>query len=154
VKTYRLETSQVLPLTLDQAWRFFSDPRNLATITPDSLGFEILSDLPASVYTGLIIEYRVKPLLGIPVTWVTEITAVDAPHRFVDDQRVGPYRLWHHEHDFTEVPGGVLMRDLVWYAMPYGPLGRLVHWLVVQRSLKRIFTYRHERLDRLFSSPI
>ncbi len=98
--TYQLTRRQTLPISLPQAWDFFSDPRNLAVITPDWLGFEILDNLPAKVYPGMIIRYKVRPLFRIPVTWVTEITQVTEPAMFIDEQRVGPYALWHHQHHF------------------------------------------------------
>ena len=101
-----LQRTQLVSATLAQAWAFFSDPRNLQRITPASLDFKILSDLPDRMYAGMMIRYRVRPLLGIPVTWVTEITHVEEGRRFVDEQRVGPYRMWHHEHEFRDVGGG------------------------------------------------
>ncbi len=103
---YQLERKQTVSLGLEECWRFFSDPRNLEKITPPSMNFTIKSALPPEVYPGLMIEYTVSPLLGIPLTWLTEIVHVDAPHRFVDEQRVGPYRIWHHEHSFRALPRG------------------------------------------------
>ena len=113
----------MVPMPLEDCWRFFSDPRNLKKITPPAMNFVIKSALPPAVYPGLMIEYTVAPLLGIPLTWLTEIVQVDAPHRFVDEQRVGPYRIWHHEHFFRALPeGGTEVRDLVTYVPPFGPL--------------------------------
>jgi ligand-binding SRPBCC domain-containing protein len=139
---HRLRTLQQVPLSLDEAWAFFSDPRNLAVITPPDMGFVIHGDMPAAMYTGMLIEYTVRPLFGVPVRWVTEITHVGERRYFVDEQRAGPYRLWHHEHHFKEVPGGVEVTDLVSYMLPFGPLGDLLNRLIVQRRLEHIFDYR------------
>jgi ligand-binding SRPBCC domain-containing protein len=150
MKVYRLESSLPLPIDLATAWSFFSNPANLALITPPKLGFEVTSPVPPSIYSGLIITYRVRPIASIPVTWVTEISSVTEPYRFIDEQRVGPYRIWHHEHSFREIPGGVEMRDEVTYALPFGPLGRIAHSILVRRSLKEIFEYRREVLIKRF----
>lgn len=147
---YQLKTTQQLPITLQQAWDFFSSPKNLATITPDSLDFRIKSDLPDKMYAGMMIRYTVKPLLGIPVTWVTEITHVEEGKYFVDEQRVGPYSIWHHQHFFREIPGGVEMTDIVDYRLPFGPLGRIMHGPVVKPRLKQIFDYRWNKLIELY----
>lgn len=147
---YTFNSTQKIPITLDWAWAFLSDPRNLAEITPPELGFVIRSELPTSVYPGLIIVYQVRPVLRIPLTWVTEIKAVEPPVRFIDEQRVGPYRFWHHEHRLRAIEGGVEMQDRVHYALPFGPMGSLMHALVVRRSLQRIFEFRQSRLMALF----
>jgi ligand-binding SRPBCC domain-containing protein len=149
---HQLRVSQVVPLTVDQAWEFFSDPRNLAVITPPDMGFVIHSDVPARMYPGLMIEYTVRPVLGIPVRWVTEITHVREREYFVDEQRAGPYRLWHHEHHFREVPGGVEVSDIVSYALPFGPPGALVNRLVVSKRLAQIFDYRRAVLEDRFGA--
>lgn len=148
---YTLRRTQIISATLQECWAFFSDARNLARITPPSLGFEVLTELPPEVYPGLMIEYRVRPLFGIPMTWVSEITHVRAPHSFVDDQRVGPYSLWHHEHSYRELGDGrVECTDLVHYAPPFGPLGALMHpWLIAPR-LAEIFDYRTQVLGEVF----
>ncbi|MDR7418436.1 MAG: SRPBCC family protein, partial [Armatimonadota bacterium] len=130
-----LRTVQRLPVSIAEAWAFFSDPRNLGRITPPWMRFEVLSPLPERAYAGLLITYRVRPVAGIPVTWVTEITHMREPHLFVDEQRFGPYRFWHHQHLFREVPGGVEMEDIVHYALPLGWLGRIVNRLVVAPRL-------------------
>jgi ligand-binding SRPBCC domain-containing protein len=148
MRVHRLEAVQRIPVTLEQAWEFFSDARNLSRITPPSLGFEVTSPLPARVYPGLVITYRVRPLLRVPVLWVTEITHVQEQRMFVDEQRMGPYRLWHHEHHFAAVEGGVEVRDLVHYAMPAGA-GVAHGWLVAPR-LKEIFAYRKQVLESTF----
>jgi ligand-binding SRPBCC domain-containing protein len=146
---YRIERRQVVPTCLAGCWRFFSDPRNLEKITPPAMNFTIRNDLPAEIYPGLMIEYTVSPLFGVPLTWLTEIVQVDAPHRFVDEQRVGPYRIWHHEHSFRALPeGGTEVHDLVTYVPPLGPLGVLLNRLVIRPQLERIFDYRQEHLPR------
>lgn len=152
MKIYRLEAKQSLAISLETAWDFFSDPRNLSVITPPSLGFKITCDLPPRMYAGMIITYTVTPLLGIPVTWVTEITHVHEPHLFVDEQRVGPYKLWHHQHRFKEVAGGVEATDIVHYALPLGPLGWAVHDVLVRRQLAEIFAFRRQVLKKRFGA--
>ena len=147
---YKLERTQIVPMPIEQCWRFFSDPRNLDKITPRSLAFRIKSSLPNSIYPGLMIEYTVAPLFGIPVRWLTEITSVDSPHRFVDEQRVGPYRIWHHEHFFRSLADGQTeVRDLVHYVPPFGPFGAVINALVIRRQLEAIFDYREQQLDSI-----
>jgi ligand-binding SRPBCC domain-containing protein len=146
---YRIERRQIVPMPLADCWHFFSNPRNLEKITPPAMNFTIKSALPVEVYSGLMIEYTVSPLLGIPLTWLTEIVQVDSPHRFVDEQRVGPYRLWHHEHSFRALSeGGTEVHDLVTYMPPLGPLGAVLNRLVIRPQLERIFDYRQEHLKR------
>jgi ligand-binding SRPBCC domain-containing protein len=149
---HRFETEQLLSIDRDEAWRFFSDPANLAVITPPDMGFEITSPVPPSVYAGLIVTYRVRPLFGVAVQWATEITHVDEGRYFVDEQRLGPYRVWHHEHHFDEVEGGVRMRDIVHYSVPLGPLGDLVNRVVVRRRVEEIFAFRRGVLEQRFGS--
>lgn len=150
-KFYTLSKEQVINCTLDEAWDFFSSPRNLKEITPDYLGFEITSpDLADKMYQGQIISYRVSPLLGIKMNWMTEINHVEHKKYFVDNQRFGPYTMWHHQHWFEEVPNGVKMKDIITYVMPLGPLGRIAHWLFVRKKLEGIFDYRTVVTDRLF----
>lgn len=150
MKLFKLETVQRLPVTVAEAWSFFSNAANLARITPPDLGFEVTSELPERVYPGLIITYRVRPLLGIPVTWVTEISHVEEHRLFVDEQRFGPYRFWHHQHLFREVEGGVEMRDIVHYALPPGG-GVARRWLVAPR-LQQIFDFRRDVLERTYGT--
>ena len=146
---YQLERKQVVAMSLAECWRFFSDPRNLEKITPPAMNFTIKGALPAEVYPGLMIEYTVSPLLGIPLTWLTEIVQVEAPHRFVDEQRVGPYRIWHHEHRFRARPeGGTEVHDLVTYVPPLGPFGALLNRFLIRPQLERIFDYRQEHFPR------
>ena len=150
MKIYRRSAQQVLPIALEAAWDFFSDPRNLRTITPPELGLTPVEEPEERMYPGQLIEYRVRIAPLVRPTWLTEITHVDAPHGFVDQQRFGPYRLWHHRHRFEAVDGGTRCSDLVHYAVPGGPLAPLIHALAVGRQLDRIFAYRHQRLAERF----
>ncbi|MFK7979377.1 MAG: hypothetical protein AB8G86_05320 [Saprospiraceae bacterium] len=147
---YQLKRIQKLPISVAKAWDFFSSPKNLATITPDELGFRIKSELPEKMYPGMFIQYTVKPLLGIPMTWVTEITQVNEPHFFIDEQRVGPYAIWHHQHFFKEIPGGVEMTDIVDYQLPLAPFGNFMQPLLIKGKLKQIFDYRNDKMIELF----
>lgn len=147
---YKIEREQFLPIPLQEAWDFFSSPSNLSKITPSSLGFVVHGIVPERMYPGLFIQYTVSPLFGIPMRWVTEITHVREGEYFVDEQRVGPYSIWHHEHFFTAVEGGVLMRDVVHYKVPLGILGQLVHPFIVRPKLEQIFSYRWESNERMF----
>ncbi len=146
-----LHEIQLLPISIHEAWRFFSDPQNLSAITPPTLNFEVMSALPGKMYPGMIITYRITPLLNISRQWITEITHVVEPHLFVDEQRFGPYRFWHHQHRFREIEGGVEMQDLVHYALPYGVLGRLAARQVRQK-LRHIFAFRREVLAKKFGT--
>lgn len=149
---YTLERKQFLPLSMEEAWEFFSSPDNLKAITPDYMGFDITSDPEDKMYQGMIISYIVSPVLNIPLTWVTEITHVIEPYYFVDEQRFGPYSFWHHKHYFKEVEGGVEMRDVLHYELPYGILGKMAHRVFVRKRLEEIFDYRFEKLEALFGS--
>jgi len=150
---YVLERQQFLPIPLAEAWKFFSTPRNLATITPPEMGFVIRQPFDEKdAYAGQRITYTVKPMLGIPLTWVTLIADVEAPYKFVDTQLKGPYKRWWHEHSFESVPGGVMMRDRVEYELPLGPLGDLAHGIFVKQKLQRIFDFRTRTLERLFGA--
>ena len=146
-----LRTTQVIEAPLDECWAFFSDPRNLAKITPLALGFQIVSDLPPAIRPGLIIQYRVRPLFGIPMTWVSEITHVEGARFFIDEQRIGPYSLWHHEHSFREVEDGrTEITDVVQYAPPFGILGEIVHPFLIAPELAKIFAFREKAVRKLF----
>ena len=153
---YRLEARQTLTTDLDTAWSFFSDPRNLAEITPPDMHFHLTGRLaletPAAAYPGLMITYRLRPLPGIEVPWATEITQVRAPHYFADEQRLGPYALWHHEHLFRAVERGVEARDIVHWALPLEPLSTPVARLLVVPRLREIFEYRARRLKERFGA--
>lgn len=147
---YQLHKKQQLPISVEEAWLFLSDPKNLKTITPDYMGFDIVSGESDKMYPGQIIEYIVKPILGIPNKWVTEITHVVENKYFVDEQRFGPYSLWHHKHFIKEIPNGVEMEDLIHYKIPFGFVGQLVHPLLVKPKLEQIFEYRQKKLIELF----
>ncbi|MEA3186710.1 MAG: hypothetical protein QOD99_540 [Chthoniobacter sp.] len=150
---HTFERTQVVATTLAECWSFFSNPRNLSRITPPALDFRVLSVLPAKIHAGLLIQYRVRPLFGFAITWLTEIAHVATPHYFVDDQRTGPYRLWHHEHFFAELEGSnVEIRDRVTYALPFGPFGDLLHRPVVRPQLEAIFAYREKAVVEIFEA--
>lgn len=150
MKIYRLETIQNLPISQSEAWDFLSDPKNLKRITPDYMGFKIVSGAAERMFAGQIIQYFVTPLLNIPTTWVTEITHVEEGNYFVDEQRFGPYDLWHHKHFIKPIEKGVEMIDIVDYKIPFGVLGRIAHPLIVAPKLKEIFEYRKKALIELF----
>ena len=150
LKLYNFEEHMLLKTTLDEAWSFFSDPRNLPKITPPSLGFRFLSNPPPETYAGLIIHYSVSPLLGVPLQWVTEISHCIEREMFVDEQRFGPYRFWHHQHRFSETPDGVVMQDTVHYALYGDPFSRPIHQLVVRPQVEAIFKFRKEALKEFF----
>lgn len=152
MKIYQFRAKQKLPISIEEAWQFFSNPNNLGKITPDWLNFEILSPLPDKMYAGMIIEYFVRPLLNIRTTWVTEITHINEPHFFVDEQRTGPYKMWHHQHHFKEVNGILEMDDIVTYAIGFGFWGRLANKLLVSKKIKEIFEYRKTVLEKLFGN--
>lgn len=147
---YTLSVKQKLPITLSEAWDFFSTPINLEKITPQHMGFMITSELPPKMYMGQIISYKVGVLPGIKTNWVTEITHVEQDKFFVDEQRFGPYSMWHHEHHFEEEEDGILMTDKVTYKIPFGVLGHLAQSLFVKRQLKEIFEYRRQALEEMF----
>ena len=146
-----LKNSQIIRASIGHAWEFFSDPRNLAKITPPELDFTILTVLPERVHPGMMIEYRVRPLLGIPVRWLTEITHVEEGKFFVDEQRIGPYRIWHHEHHFRQLDGdNIEVTDRVTYVLPFGPLGDLIHPFLVKPQLAKIFAFREKAVGEFF----
>ncbi len=150
MKLYQLRTKQELPISLEKAWKFFSDPKNLKDITPNEMNFNIISGADKSIYAGQIIQYKVSPVLGINLKWVTEITHVKENAYFVDEQRFGPYSLWHHKHFFKKINGGILMEDIVDYKIPYGLIGQFAHVIFVKKKLEKIFNYRHTKLEKLF----
>ncbi len=146
-----IESFQTLPISLDEAWDFFSSPANLSKITPAYMGFEVISNSNSEVmYPGQIITYYVRPVFNMKLFWMTEITHVKDKEYFIDEQRFGPYVLWHHSHFFKAIPGGVEMRDQVYYKLPFGPLGNLAHSLFVKSQLKGIFDYRFKVLEERF----
>ena len=151
MKFYKLETKQILPINKRECWEFFSNPRNLQTITPPDMDFEIKSDLTENVYPGQIIIYRIKLFPGIKVSWITEITQVIEGKFFVDEQRFGPYKFWHHQHRFRETNEGIEINDLVHYAIPFGIIGRIMHKLFIRQKLNTIFRFRSEILKVKFA---
>jgi len=154
MKVNQLKVIQNLPIHIDEAWNFFSNPNNLKVITPEWLNFKINSRLPEKMYPGMIINYKVHPVLGIPTTWVTEITHVNEPFYFVDEQRFGPYKMWHHQHHFKETESGVTMTDIVNYALPFDPFSRPFNSLLVEKKVKEIFMFREKKLTELFTAVI
>jgi ligand-binding SRPBCC domain-containing protein len=144
-----LRQVQFLPIAVNAAWDFFSRSENLNEITPPDLNIDVRSSVPGHVYPGLMIRYKVTPFAGIKVGWLTEITHIREPYFFVDEQRTGPFTLWHHEHHFKEVSGGVEMTDIVHYKLPFGWLGNLVHPLVAAK-LRHIFDFRKVALEKRF----
>ena len=150
---HQLKTEQFLKADLEKVWNFVSSPRNLKLITPPYMGFNITStDLPDKMYAGMIITYKVSPILSIPTTWVTEITHVSEKKFFIDEQRVGPYTMWHHQHFFKEHKNGVLMNDIITYKAPFGPLGVIANSLFIRKKLESIFNYRYKTLNKIFNS--
>ena len=148
---HKLTCEQIVPADIETCWEFFSNPANLARITPDNLGFQIRGDPPSHIYPGLMIEYRVRPLFGIPLSWLTEITYCERPRYFCDEQRVGPYAIWHHEHFFEPLDDGrVRMRDLIHYQLPLSPLSECIHPLLVAPQLRAIFDYRKSAVEDAF----
>ncbi len=149
---HSLQTSQLIKSDLNTVWDFMSSPKNLATITPDYMGFKILNDLHGdTMYAGQIIEYNVSPILGVKLNWVTEITHVKDKNYFVDEQRFGPYAFWHHKHFLIETAQGIEMNDLVHYKLPLGILGKLANELFVKKQLKEVFDYRYKKVNELFN---
>ena len=150
-KVYTIKTVQKVPISLEEAWDFFSKPSNLAAITPDNLGFNIVSKYHGErMYPGQIIEYTVKPVLGIPLYWMTEITHVEDHKYFVDEQRYGPYSMWHHQHHFIQIDGVVEMTVIVHYKLPLFFLGDIAHALFVKAQLTHIFDYRFEAVEKKY----
>lgn len=149
---YQLRRTQLVKTDMETCWNFFSSPANLSKITPDYMGFHVRTEVPNTMYEGLIIAYTVSPVLGIPLKWVTEITHVKEHKFFVDEQRIGPYVMWHHEHHFEQTKDGILMTDIVSYELPFGPLGKLAHALFVKKQLNEIFAYRFKVVDELFKT--
>lgn len=148
---YQFYREQKISCSISEAWEFISKPANLKLITPDYMGFDITSQYQQDkMYAGQIISYVVKPMLKIPTKWVTEITHVKEGDYFVDEQRVGPYSIWHHEHFIVKVDGGVLMKDLLTYKPPFGILGRIANYLFIEKKINQIFDYRENKLNEIF----
>lgn len=150
-KVYHIKTVQKIPVGIDKAWDFFSSPHNLKNITPKDLDFKVISPtFGEKMYPGQIIEYTIKPLLGIKLYWMTEITHVKDEAYFVDEQRFGPYTMWHHQHHFTIIEGGVEMVDIVHYKIPFWFAGDIANAIFVQNQLRKIFTYRYKAVEDTF----
>ena len=148
---YQLIKKQFVPASVEEVWDFISSPANLKEITPAYMGFDITSkDLPEKMYAGMIISYKVRPVMGIPMTWITEITHVEDKRYFVDEQRVGPYAMWHHQHIIEPYEKGVMMTDIVSYKPPMGFLGSIANELLIRRQLEGIFAYREKALKKRF----
>lgn len=151
MKIYRVEFTQLVKAPMSTVWDFFSSPANLGKITPPEMNFKIVEMDGDRMFPGQRIRYRVSVLPLVRVTWVTEITEAIDSRMFVDEQRKGPYTLWRHRHTFEESDGGVLMTDVVEYAIPLGPLGRIANALFVAREVRRIFAFRFKAVDRIFN---
>lgn len=148
---YSFKTVQTIPISLENAWDFFSNPVNLQSITPPTMGFRIISNFHGTkMYPGQIIEYKVKPLLNIPLYWMTEITHVQEAVFFIDEQRYGPYSLWHHQHHFKQVNGAVEITDIIHYKIPGWWLGDIVNAVYVKKELKKVFDYRFRKIEEMF----
>lgn len=152
MKLYQLHSKQQLPISPEVAWDFLSNPANLKIITPDHMGFHILSGSDRSMFPGQIIQYKVSPFPGYTTKWVTEITHVKEGEYFVDEQRFGPYALWHHKHFIKSVGRGVEMEDIIDLKIPFGILGQLAYPILVKKQLKQIFAYREKKLTELFGT--
>lgn len=152
MKTYRLAFEQKLPVDLDTAWDFFSSPLNLAEITPKDMTFDVTSPNmeQTKMYPGMIITYKVSPLLGIKLDWMTEITHVKEKEYFVDEQRFGPFSFWHHQHHFSKIENGILMRDILHYAIGYGPIGKIANAVTVHKKINAIFDFRFKKVVEIF----
>lgn len=152
-KVYTIKTIQKIPVDINTAWQFFSNPGNLAAITPADMSFAVISKYSGNImYPGQIIEYKVKPLPGLRVYWMTEITHVSDKKFFVDEQRFGPYSLWHHQHHFTVIEGGVEMTDIVHYKIPYWFIGDIANSLLVRKQLQKIFSFRYKAVNDKFGA--
>lgn len=148
---FNLQRVQQLPIDIQTAWAFFSSPKNLKNITPKYMGFDITSGFQEEkMYPGMIIMYKVKPVFNFPINWVTEITQVREPYYFVDEQRSGPYKFWHHQHKFKEIEAGVEIQDIVHYDLPLWIIGDLIERIFVRKKLKGIFDYRAQKLNTTF----
>lgn len=147
---FTIHSIQKLPIGIDEAWKFFSNPKNLNAITPDTMKFRTLSGDDRDMFAGQIIHYKISPYRGITIEWVTEITHIKDKTFFVDEQRFGPYKFWHHKHLFREIDGGMEMEDIVHYKLPFGFLGKLFHPLMVKPKLNEIFNFRRQKLTSLF----
>lgn len=149
---YYRKYSQILPISIEACWEFFSSPSNLKMIIPKHLQFELTTQQPNHIYEGQIITYTLKPLWNLRIEWVTEITHVQKYLYFIDEQRLGPYKFWHHEHWFQPVAQGVEITDMIYYQMPFGVLGNILHELKVKKDLDDIFAFRTTTLEKMFGT--
>lgn len=149
---YTLHKKQNIPITLDQAWEFLSDPKNLSVLTPKEMNMTIVSEADRPMYAGQVIQYSVTPVAGIKTKWISEITQYVEGKYFVDLQLYGPYAFWHHQHFIHEIDGGVQMEDIINYKVPFGVLGKLVHPFLVKPKLEQVFNYRKQQLTKLFGA--
>jgi ligand-binding SRPBCC domain-containing protein len=152
MKIFKLKYSQKLPINLNEAWDFLSSPNNLELITPKSMDFNIIHWDKKKAYPGQIIQYTVRPILGIKINWVTEITQVRDKEFFIDEQRFGPYSFWHHKHFIKEIEGGVIMEDVIHYKPPFGLIGVLLNFLFINSKLNSIFKHRELELIKTFGN--
>jgi ligand-binding SRPBCC domain-containing protein len=151
VSLYSFEQTQKIPASLEAVWEFMATPRNLMELTPAYMDFRVTSpDLPDKIFLGQLISYTVKPLLGIKLKWITEITKVKALDSFIDVQKSGPYKFWHHHHQFKKINGGVLMEDSVTYQAPLGLIGSIANSLLIRKKLKDLFIFRRQKLEEIF----
>lgn len=150
---YTLHREQIIPASIERVWDYFATPRNLNEMTPPDMAFEFVQGGTDPMYAGQVITYKVAILSGVRVRWLTQITHVESGRCFIDEQRAGPYRLWIHEHRFEPLSEGVHMTDHVTYALPFGPLGDVVHAIYIRQRLKKIFDYRREKVKTLFHNP-
>ena len=150
MKIYTVHKKQQLPITVDEAWKFLSNPRNLKIITPSYMSFDIISGAEKPMFAGQIIQYLVTPILGIKTKWVSEITHFEEKKYFVDVQLYGPYALWHHKHFIYKIEGGVELEDIIDYKVPLGILGQMVHPFIVKPKLEEIFNYRQQKMIEIF----
>ncbi|MGG5210209.1 SRPBCC family protein [Chryseobacterium sp. MIQD13] len=149
---HRLYREQQLNCTIETAWKFFSSANNISEITPKDMNFIVLTTMENDeIYEGMLIDYYVSPLFGIKMKWQTEIIKVDFQKSFIDFQKKGPYKLWHHHHEFVPNEKGVLMKDTIDYELPMGFLGEIARPLFVKKKLEHIFDYRYKVLEKMFS---
>ena len=152
MQVFTIYKTQKLPIPLPEIWEFFSDPHNLKDITPVDLGLQIKTAPKEKMYNGMIITYRVTLIANFSMTWVTEIKNIHQPHSFIDEQRFGPYRFWHHRHTFRDVPGGVEIGDLIHYALPFGIFSPMINDAIIAPKLEKIFTHRAQTLAYKFGT--
>jgi len=150
MKIYRLKKSISLPITIEECWEFFSSPKNLKIITPNYMGFDIIDLEDTKMYAGQIIKYNVSPILGLNMKWVTEISNVEINKFFVDEQRFGPYKFWHHKHKFEVIDGGIKVIDILDYALPLGFIGKIFEPFLIRPKIEEIFSFREKKLVEIF----